>query len=127
MGSRLEFHNELCELFVKVGKWLWNPFNFETNDVTAAIRMYAGRHVYFQQPGTERMEYPCIIYSLDNREALHADDIKYRVTPRYTVTIMDYNPDSEIPEQLEASFQYCRMNRKFVKDNLHHFVYTIYY
>lgn len=83
-------------------------------------------HVYFQPPVNLVMSYPCIVYSLEGEYVNRADDLAYRRKRNYTITVIDKNPDSTIPDQVADIFQ-ARMERHFVNDHLHHFVYSIYY
>lgn len=81
-------------------------------------------NVYFQPPETFKMIYPCIVYSLARDNLLHADDSAYHRRKVYDVTIIDRNPDSELPDIFGDAFN-ARMERHYTADNLHHFVYTI--
>lgn len=83
-------------------------------------------HVYFQPPKSVMLVYPCIIYSLSNDKAVYADDFRYHDKNRYTVTVVDKNPDSDIPNRLKV-MQYCAFDRAYTADNLNHFVFQIYY
>lgn len=81
-------------------------------------------NVYYQPPAT--MAYPCIKYQPDNARSEHADNIPYRYSQRYQVTVIDRDPDSAIfhsVKKLPAS----AFNRFFVTDNLNHFVFTLYF
>lgn len=124
MATRLELHEKLCGVFVALGEWLWDSFNFEEDDVPSAIRREAGRHVYYQPPETFKMTYPCIIYDLSRDNLLHADDFAYARKKVYSVTIVDRDPDSEIPDSFSEMFN-VGMERHYTADNLHHFIYTI--
>lgn len=84
------------------------------------------KKVYFQPPESVKLIYPCIVYELSNEQFSHADNSLYSKRKRYSITIIDKNPDSSIPDGIEK-FKYCSFNRFFVSDNLNHFVYTIYY
>lgn len=84
-------------------------------------------HCYFQPPGNPEMKYPCIRYNYTNDLDVFADNIHYMSSKRYTVTIIDEDPDSEIPIRLKNTFSYCTSDRNFVVDGLNHFVYTLYY
>ena len=46
------------------------------------------------------MNYPCIVYNTNN-DTDFADNIHYRESKRYTVTIIDDDPDSRIPNRLK--------------------------
>lgn len=79
----------------------------------------------YQQPPTT-LEYPCILYERDDSFVTHADNLRYLFKKRYSVTVMDRNPNSIIPDQVEA-LRYARINRTFRKDGLNHWVYTLYF
>lgn len=72
------------------------------------------------------MTYPAIVYNLDNEEAEFADNKPYRRTKRYMVTIIDKNPDSEIPDKV-AALPMSSWSRRFVADKLNHTVYNLYF
>ena len=84
------------------------------------------RNVYFQPPETIKMKYPAIVYSLDNIQNVHADDGVYLSHRRYSVTLIDKNPDSSTVERLSA-LPMCQFNRHYTSDNLNHFVFTLYF
>lgn len=83
-------------------------------------------NVYYQPPESTKIGYPCIIYSLNNEWALRANDKKYLNKRRYTVIVVDKNPDSLIPDKI-GEFENSSFDRTYVSDNLNHFVYTIYF
>lgn len=82
--------------------------------------------VYFQQPPTTQMSYPCIIYKLDDINTEFADDQPYLRRKRYQVTVIDRNPDSVLPD-LVGSLKTSRFDRFFTADNLNHFVYNLFF
>lgn len=83
-------------------------------------------NVYFQPPENITLEYPCIIYQRDYAETKFADDIPYNHTLRYVVTVIDRDPDSNIPGKV-ASIPMCLFNRFFTADNLNHDVYRLFF
>lgn len=83
------------------------------------------KNVYFQPPA--HMSYPCIKYSWAGMDTKRADNIIYKNTRRYEVTVIDYDPDSTIPEKILNHFQRCSFDRSFPSNNLSHFVLTLYY
>ena len=83
-------------------------------------------HVYFQPPEGFKMVYPCIVYELENDETLDADNRIYRRKKKYTITVIDSNPDTKIPDKVGDLLQ-IKMDRHFKSDNLHHYVYSIVY
>lgn len=83
-------------------------------------------HVYFQPPSNIQMQYPCIIYTRDGSQTEYADNRPYARTKRYQVTVVDRNPDSELPDKVE-SLPLCDFNRFFSADNLNHYVFTLFF
>lgn len=83
-------------------------------------------NVYFQPPATIKMQYPCIVYSRDYAQELFASNAKYRRTKRYQVTVIDRNPDSDIPDKV-AALPLCSTSTAFVVDNLHHDVFSLFF
>lgn len=83
-------------------------------------------NVYFQPPNNVQLKYPCIIYKRDFADVKFADDNPYNRTIRYMVTIIDQNPDSEIPSKV-ALLPMCLFNRFYTADNLNHDVYNLYF
>lgn len=84
------------------------------------------RNVYFSPPESVKLKYPCIIYSKEDEIVRHADDIPYKRDDVYEVTVIDRNPDSDIPDKI-AELQSCRFTRSFTSDNLNHHVYRLAY
>lgn len=83
-------------------------------------------NVYFSPPNNLNMVHPCVIYHLSGQNNIFADDIKYRKLNRYTVIIVDEDPDSEIKDRLEE-LRHCSFSRFYVADYLNHWVYELYY
>jgi hypothetical protein len=84
------------------------------------------RNVYFQPPTNIQMQYPCIVYSRDTAKTSFADNEAYQSTVRYQVTIIDRNPDSDIPAKV-AKLPLCAFDRFFTADNLNHDVYQLFF
>lgn len=101
MASRLELHELLCAI----------------PDV---------EKVYFQPPESVKLTYPCIIYGVNNIDKVHADDYTYSQHRSYSVTVIDYDPDSPIVDEL-LQYKYCSFDRSYISENLNHFVFTFYY
>ena len=83
-------------------------------------------NVYFQPPSANEMNYPCIRYVLSKPDVKYADNTKYLNTKCYQVTIIDEDPDSELPDKLEA-FPLCQLDRFYPADDLNHWVFTLYF
>ena len=101
MASRLQLHEVLCEIL-------------------------GTRNAYFQPPASVQMKYPAIVYGLDDIKNTFANDGVYSSLRRYSVTVIDKNPDSPIVSRV-ATIKTCRFNRHYEKDNLNHDVFTIYF
>lgn len=102
MASRLELHEKLCDIL-------------------------GSRYVYFQPPESVKLNFPCIIYHRQNKRMTYADNDIYTAITQYVVTVVDKDPDSEIPDRLMRSMQYCSMERHFCADGLNHDVFIIFF
>lgn len=83
-------------------------------------------NVYFQPPTGIQMQYPCIKYSRADSAVAHADNRPYRRTKQYQVTVIDRNPDSELPDTVEE-LPLCSFDRFFAAENLNHYVFTLFF
>lgn len=90
------------------------------------VDILGSTNVYFQPPSTIQMKHPCIVYERSNEESIHADNLKYNALKRYTVTVVDKDPDSLIPDKI-GELPLTSFDRHFVADNLNHDVYSIYF
>jgi len=86
--------------------------------------LLGSENVYFQPPPSFQMEYPCIVYNRSNIRSQHGDNIPYKLVKEYTITVIDANPDSEIPDKV-AALPRCSFDRPFKSDNLNHDVFNI--
>lgn len=84
------------------------------------------KKVYFQPPESVKLEYPCIIFHLQNVDTNYANDGPYRNMDAYSLMIIDRDPDSTIRFDVEK-LRYCRFDRFFTSSNLNHWNYLIYY
>jgi len=83
-------------------------------------------NVYYQEPPTTGMEYPCIVYRKDRASTNFADNKTYQFTQRYEVTVIDADPDSVVAEKMNF-FPMTLFNRHFTANNLNHDVYVTYF
>ena len=102
MASRLDLHEELCELL-------------------------GSRNVYFNPPEDMKMKYPAIRYSLSGVDLARANNGIYRSTNQYSLTVIDEDPDSTIFLKLLSHFQMCSLGRPYPAEGLNHFPLTLYY
>lgn len=100
LNDRLALHELLCE---KLGS----------------------RNVYFQPPESVKMRYPAIVYSRDRIENVSADNITYKQSVSYSITVIDRDPDSEIVERV-SDIPHIMYERSYVADNLNHDVFTLF-
>jgi hypothetical protein len=96
-------------------------------DLQALLEQITGPlAVYFQPPANIQIQYPCIVYQRDYASTEFADNRPYLYEQRYQVTVIDRNPDSEIPKQV-AMLPKTLFDRAFVAGNLNHDVFTMYF
>jgi hypothetical protein len=82
--------------------------------------------VYFQPPASIQLVYPCIIYQRSLIKSSYANNSPYTHDKQYTLTVIDSNPDSTIPDDV-SRLDKCRFDRHFTKDGLNHDIFTLYY
>lgn len=99
VNRRLELHELLCEVL-------------------------GSRNVYYQPPASVQMRYPAIRYSRYNIENEPADNIPYKQSHFYQLTVIDADPDSEIVHKV-SKLPMCVFDRHYAADNLNHDVFTI--
>lgn len=101
MEKRLQLHELLCEIL-------------------------GSRNVYFQPPETVMMNYPAIVYALDNIDNKHANGGVYLSNRRYTIIVIDDDPDSAMVDRM-STIPLCRFVRSYTADNLYHYIFELYY
>lgn len=82
--------------------------------------------VYFQPPSSVQMTYPCIVYRRADIDIKHANNRPYSHKKGYSITVIDRNPDSAIPDAV-GMLETARFDRQYVADNLYHDVFSIYF
>lgn len=82
--------------------------------------------VYFQPPTSIQMQYPCIVYKRDSSQSQRADNRLYAHTKRYQVTVIDRNPDSDLPDKVEE-LPLCSFEQHFPAENLNHYVFNLFF
>ena len=90
------------------------------------VKIPGVKKVYFQPPDTVVMEYPAIVYALSALDPVYADDKKYFNKTKYSITVIDRNPDTEIYHKI-LELRYSAFNTHFVSANLNHYVCSLYY
>lgn len=72
------------------------------------------------------MEYPAIVYSLDDQDARFAGNQPYKLDKRYQVTVISDDPDNEIFDRV-SQLPKATFDRRFTAENLYHDVFIIYF
>lgn len=85
------------------------------------------RHVFFQPPETLKLTYPCIVYTREPKSISRADNNAYRITDRYTVTLIQKSPEDNFVDSLLTHFQMIEHDQHFAVDNLYHDIFTLFY
>ena len=101
MADRLELHSVLQELL-------------------------GSSNVYYQPPESIKMQYDAIRYSKKTIDSKYANDRKYSMIDCYEIIVISRLPDNPVIKKL-LSLPYCRYDRHYIADNLHHDVLTIYW
>jgi len=83
-------------------------------------------NVYFQPTVNIKMKYPCVVYHLGGASNKFANNSIYNKKKLYKLTIIDKDPDSEIPDAISL-LPYCSPGTPYITDGLNHFVYDLYY
>lgn len=102
MTSRLELHEELCNLL-------------------------GSRNAYFQPPESVKMTYPGVRYSISRPNTKFANDSLYSLTNGYEITFIDKDPDADYITKMYATFQNVSFDRFYIADNLNHWSFTLFY
>ncbi len=84
------------------------------------------RNAYFQPPESVKMNYPAIVYELADIPSLYANNRVYLSGQKYTVTLIDKDPESPLVGKV-AALPTCKFNRLYQADNLNHWVFTLHY
>ena len=83
-------------------------------------------NVYYQPPASVLMNYPAIRYRRSDISNRHANDGVYSSRNQYEITVIDWDPDSTIPDEVNK-IPSVRFIRSFASDNLNHWIFEIYY
>lgn len=90
------------------------------------VEILGSENVYFQPPETIKLTYPCMIYSLTNLDIQFGNNTPYIKYKRYSITVIDRDPDSDIPNRL-SELPMCTFERAYKADNLNHYIFNLYY
>lgn len=97
-------------------------------ELNTKLKMLIGSsNVYFQPPASVQLSYPCVIYSIGNGDAKHADGMVYSYVNSYDLLFIFKKPNVTIIEKVLAELPMCKMTRAYVADNLNHYAFRVYY
>lgn len=84
------------------------------------------KNVYYRTPENFQMSYPCIKYETDDIDKLKADNIGYRFTKLYNITIISQIEDEPVIEKI-LGLPMSSYDRHYVSDNLNHDTIQLYF
>lgn len=82
---------------------------------------------YFQPPSDVSMDYPCIVYRRMSKDSTKANNKTYFYTQGYSLTVIDRDPDTDIPSGVLENFAMSEEETTYTIDNLHHTSISLYY
>lgn len=82
--------------------------------------------VYYIQPPSKDMVFPCIVYALERVYSDLANNNRYGIRKKYEVTHITKNPLEDIEDELLA-LPYTSFENKFISDNMVHTKIGIYF
>lgn len=83
-----------------------------------------GVKLYYNPPESIKMDYPCIVYNLDNMDSSFANNSKYLTNKSYELKYITFDVDDPMVDTI-YNLPYCKFDRPYNADDLHHFVFTI--
>lgn len=91
------------------------------------LEEFTGRPVFFQPLSNVRLSYPCTIYKLNGIYVNQANDMNYKASRRYQITYITKNAADPLINEFITKFKMITFSNHFTSDNLHHYIYDIYY
>lgn len=98
----------------------------QRQDLQTLLESFGAEKVYFDAPESVHIVYPCIIYELNDVRTNYADDLPFNRTKQYLVMVIAEDPDTPIPDRIGA-LPMCAFDRHYTADNLHHFVFRLFF
>lgn len=86
----------------------------------------AGTKVWFQPPSNISMTYPTVIYHMEGSNNTHADNSTYTKDVRYSVVVMDTNPDSTLWSSIMDAIPRSSLDNVMNVEGLYHWNITLY-
>lgn len=85
------------------------------------------QHTYFEPTESARLKYDAVVYKKTDMNVRRADNKSYSVRDGYLVTVISKDPETPVPHAIQWHFSRCSPGKSFVRDNLYHFPFTIFY
>lgn len=85
------------------------------------------QHTYFEPTEEVRMKYDAVVYKKTDMNVRRANNKSYSIRDGYLVTVISRDPETKLPWAIQEHFERCAPGRPFVRDNLYHFPFTIFY
>lgn len=89
------------------------------------VDFLGSNRVYFQPPA--RLEYPCVIYQLEDYDVDYGNNKIYRNKKHYMITLIGREPNVDDFTQKMFTLEYCQFDRRFINENLYHDVFSLYW
>ena len=87
--------------------------------------LLGSKNVYYNPPESIKLEYPCIVYHLQDLDSTAADNSPYVRFDRYSITyIYRSESDSDFSRKLAETSGFLH-DRNFKMDNLRHDAFTL--
>lgn len=83
------------------------------------IDILGSSNVYYNPPETIKMQFPCIVYSLDYIEPIHANNQPYIDWTTYKIIVVSKIPDHPATRQI-MQLPMTRFSTRYVRDGLYH-------
>ena len=83
-------------------------------------------NVYFQPPENLKMNYPAIVYSLNDIDVKYSDNNPYIIKNGYQVIVINKDPDNDTIYKIVQELN-GKLKTKYTTNNLNHDVFNIFY
>lgn len=88
--------------------------------------LLGSKEVYYQPPESIKMNYPAIVYSIDDIESTYANDNPYNLSNKYQLIVIDKLPDNSVINKI-LRLPMSNYERNYKSDNLNHDVISLYF
>lgn len=92
-------------------------------------RILGSTNVYFEPPASLIMKYPCVRYKRSNIDVVFADNKAYLGHNRYEIIVIFKDADDDLPGKFLYNDEGLVLNveRTYIADGLHHYVFTTHF